>query len=253
MNTGKQERHDYRQRLYVNYVSRHLLGNQGLSLEAFESQRVACKAYFGDLLPKDKDARIVDLGCGGGCFLYFLEKEGYKNARGVDTSSEQVELAINLGLKNVRQADLLDFLEKHSGEFDAITAIDVVEHFKKEEVLLLLDSVYRALKPGGVFIMRSPNADGPFGGRYRYCDFTHELAFTPMSVRQALAAAGFQEISVYPVEPVVHGLLSGGRYLLWKGIRLLLLLYLAAETGSFQGYILTQNLIAAARKTENGS
>lgn len=253
MITGKQEQRDYRQRLYQNYVSRHLSGNQGLSLEAFESQRVACRAYFGGLLPKDRDARIVDLGCGGGCLLYFLEKEGYKNAIGVDTSPEQVGLAISLGLKNVQQADLMDFLGKRSDEFDAITAIDVVEHFKKEEVLFLLDAVYRALKPGGVFIMRSPNADGPFGGRYRYCDFTHELAFTPVSVCQALAAAGFQNISVYPVEPVVHGLLSGGRYLIWKGIRLLLLLYLAAETGSFQSYILTQNLTAAARKAENGS
>lgn len=71
-----------------------------------------------------------------------------------------------------------------------------------------------------------------------------------MSVRQVLVAAGFQEINVYPVEPVVHGLMSAGRYLLWKAIRLLLLLYLAAETGSFRGYILTQNLIAAARRAE---
>jgi hypothetical protein len=71
-----------------------------------------------------------------------------------------------------------------------------------------------------------------------------------VSVRQALATTGFCETQVYPVEPVVHGLLSAGRYLIWKGIRLLLLLYLAAETGSFQGYILTQNLIAMARKAK---
>lgn len=137
-----QEQRDYRRRFYESYVSRHLASSQTLSLEAFERQRVACRVHFGSLLPKDRGARIVDLGCGSGCFLYSLEKEGYENARGVDTSPEQVKLAVSLGLKNVHRADLVEFLEKHPGEFDAVTAIDVVEHFSKEEALLLLDSIH---------------------------------------------------------------------------------------------------------------
>jgi 2-polyprenyl-3-methyl-5-hydroxy-6-metoxy-1,4-benzoquinol methylase len=239
---------DYRTRVYERYISTHLTSTQDISIEAFDRQLSAFKGYFGSFLPKDKDAIILDIGCGHGSFLYFLRKQGYTNAYGVDISTEQVEAAQKFGLANVHCGDLMEFLQKHPREFDCITALDVIEHFPKEEILPLLDAVYQALKPGGTFMLQSPNADGPFGSRYRYWDFSHEVAFTKTSISQALSVAGFTNILVCPTGPVVHGLLSASRWVLWQTIRLLLQLYLLAETGSLRGHILTQNLIAIARK-----
>jgi hypothetical protein len=146
--------------------------------------------------------------------------------------------------------DLVEFLQKHPGGFDCITALDVIEHFPKREILPLLDVLYQALKPSGTFMMQSPNVDGPFGSRYRYSDFSHEVAFTKTSISQALSVIGFTNILICPTGPVVHGLLSAGRWVLWQTIRLLLQLFLLAETGSFRGHILTQNLIAVAQKPD---
>jgi 2-polyprenyl-3-methyl-5-hydroxy-6-metoxy-1,4-benzoquinol methylase len=185
---------DYRTRLYGHYVSTHFASLRNISIEAFERQRLAFKGYFGSFLPTDKNSTILDIGCGYGSFLYFLQKEGYRAARGVDISPEQVEAARRLGLANVYCGDIVEFLQKHLEEFDCITAFDVIEHFPKEEILPLLDTISRALKLGGTLILLTPNAEGPFFGAIRYGDFTHSLAFTKASIAQILAATAFIDV-----------------------------------------------------------
>jgi cyclopropane fatty-acyl-phospholipid synthase-like methyltransferase len=56
--------------------------------------------------------------------------------------------------------------------------MDVIEHLTRQELFDLLDSVYRVLAPGGVCLVHVPNAEGLYGMRIRYGDFTHELAFS---------------------------------------------------------------------------
>ncbi len=241
---------EYRARLYERYTRDSVAPRRNISLKGLETSRVAFKGYFGRFLPKDKGAGICDIGCGYGSFLYFLQKEGYTNIYGVDISPEQVEAARRLGIDSVHQGDLTIFLRKQPEKFDCITALDVIEHFQKEEILPLLDAIYQALRPGGTFIMQSPNADGPFGSCYRYYDFSHEVAFTKTSVTQVLRVAGFDDIQIYPTGPIVHGVASAGRWILWQMIGLLVRLYLVAETGDFGGHILTQNLIAVGGKRE---
>jgi len=242
---------NYRERLYGEYINTHFSNLREISLPALEKHAATFRAYFRRLLPASKDAKIVDLGCGYGAFLYFLQKEGYRNARGVDISREQVEAARKMGMTNIYQGDLLEFLHNHPGEFECVTALDVMEHFSKENVLPLLRMAYRALKPGGFFIMHAPNGASPFFGAIRYGDFTHSLAFTKDSAIQVLTAAGFRDAQIYPTGPVVHGLPSAGRWAMWQVVRLLLQLYLLAETGSFGHHILTQNLIGVARRPLN--
>ena len=48
------------------------------------------RAAFGPHLPADRDAKILDLGCGCGYFLHFLRTEGYTNVLGIDSSADQL-------------------------------------------------------------------------------------------------------------------------------------------------------------------
>lgn len=43
--------------------------------------------------PADRDAAILELGCGRGALLHAFRQTGHINARGVDGSSEQVDAA----------------------------------------------------------------------------------------------------------------------------------------------------------------
>ncbi len=236
----------YRRRLYDAYLSSHFGALHTVSPTGLDRDRRTWQDYLGPLLPTEPGARILDLGCGYGSFLWYLRDEGYQNACGVDVSAEQVEAARQLGLDNVFLGDAREFLEAHPAAFDCVTAFDLLEHLTKDEILDLLEAIRRALKPGGLLLLRAPNADGPFGGKIRYSDFTHEQAFTPSSIRQILAATGFERCRVLPEGPRVHGAVSAARWAAWKVLSLLLLLYLGAETGRLRGHVLTQNLIATA-------
>ena len=120
---------------------------------------------------------------------------------------------------------------------------DVLEHFKKDEILSELEVVYNALKVGGRIIIQTPNGESPFAGRYRWGDFTHETSFTWSSLNQVLAVTGFREVKIKPAGPVPHDLKSAVRYFLWKCIETLLRFYIIVETGQKKA-VFTQNIIA---------
>jgi 2-polyprenyl-3-methyl-5-hydroxy-6-metoxy-1,4-benzoquinol methylase len=239
---------DYREKLYSTYVSTHTAHLYGeATLEGIRKQFPVWKSYYGRFLPRDKAAKILDIGCGNGGFLWWLQQIGYRNSSGIDISQEQIQIARGLGIKNVKCADLIGFLESKQGYYDVIFLMDVIEHFNKNEILGILKLTFDSLNSGGEVIIQTPNGESLFSGRLRYGDFTHEVIFTKSSLNQILQAAGFKDTEFYPTEPVPKGLKSAVRYLLWKGIETILKFYVAIETGSFSG-IFTQNIIALGKK-----
>ena len=193
---------------------------------------------------------ILDLGCGHGALLYALQKAGYHNAYGVDNSPEQLAVAQELGVEGVVEDDVMGFLTKTPNAIlDVVVAFDLVEHFTKTELVHLVDEIWRVCKPDGKLILHTPNAEGPFAGRMRYWDFTHELAFTSTSLGQLLRASGFRTVTYWEDKPVVHGFKSLVRAGLWSLIRAGLLFYIAVETGVFDRHaVFSQNLLAIAIK-----
>src|ERR1700744_6515653 len=172
-----------RDRLYESYVSQHAGRSTG------EATRLAYQRSIRPLLPPRTAGPVVDIGCGAGQLVRCLLDDGYE-ASGGDISPEQVAEAHQDGLDVVSHGDYLKILQDRPGQFAAVTATDLLEHLTKPEVLTTFDAVATALRPGGRFIARVPNAVSPFGGFYRYGDFTHENWFTAASVRQLAAAAG---------------------------------------------------------------
>ena len=200
--------------------------------------------------PEDRSARVLDLGCGTGALLYFLRESGYTSIAGVDNSPEQIEEAKLLGFTEVRQAEVTTFLATQASEsYEVITALDIIEHLTKSELLHLADEVYRTLAPGGRWIIHAPNAEGFMGSRIRYADLTHEQAFTPASINQLARAAGFQSVECFEDMPQAHGIKSVVRLLIWKTGRSLLRILFMAETGDTgRNAIFSQNLLAVVRK-----
>jgi predicted TPR repeat methyltransferase len=201
------------------------------------------------LLPPPSTGPVVDIGCGSGQLVRCMLADGY-DATGIDVSPEQVALASESGLDQIRHGDYRELLRERPGELGAVTATDVLEHLTKSEVLATFDAVAAALRPGGRFIARVPNAVSPFGGHIRYGDFTHETWYTARSIRQLAAAAGFGPVEVIACPPPVHGVASAIRATIWKPVSGLFKLALAAETGALHGHIVTQNLTFAARRSD---
>lgn len=237
---------DFKARLYERYLSGH--ANRGAdTIQHSIGQRTAyLRHVVCPWLPASKSANILDLGCGYGAIMVTAQEAGYTNLTGVDVSPEQVDMARQLGLADVHCEDLNSFLSRiPDGTFQSVIAFDILEHFTRPELLSLTDELHRVLGKGGRLIVHVPNAEAIFSGTVRYGDLTHEMAFTKSSLNQLASACHFKLIAVQEDVPVVHGLKSLIRNLIWRvgtlGFRLLTL----AETGSgFSDKPLSQNLLA---------
>lgn len=186
--------------LYEKYFSHHFIfaNLKEVSLVKQYREMARCyKLWYGPFLPKDKSARILDIGCGMGHFLYFLKKEGYSNILGIDISKEQVYFVKKYITENVIEADAFDFLANNQSKFDVIVLNDFLEHIPKANILYFLSLVYRALKEDGRIFIKTVNAANPFNLRGRYMDFTHEVAFTEQSLTQVLRASGFKIVAMF--------------------------------------------------------
>jgi SAM-dependent methyltransferase len=240
---------NYRARLYNAYATQQVQ----VTPERLPAALNSGVPYFRRLLkwlPSNKDARILDLGCGYGSLLHFLRSRGYSNLGGVDVSPEQVALAHQAGLSFVRCGDIRDALlgaPEHSVQ--CVIAFDVFEHLTRDELLEMGDLIYRVLAPGGRLIVHVPNAAGLFSGVIRYGDLTHESAFTPRSLTQLGNACGLRMVAVREDTPVAHGVVSGARYALWKVATFpLRILFLSESPIGFDKIVLSQNMLAVFEK-----
>jgi 2-polyprenyl-3-methyl-5-hydroxy-6-metoxy-1,4-benzoquinol methylase len=240
----------YRQRLYQHYMAAGAEAQAPGGIDQLDLRAAHLQNLIRRHFPPDKDAVILDLGCGHGTMLYFARQAGYHNTVGIDCSAAQVAEAGRRGITGVIEGDVLQYLGSlASASQDVVIAFDVIEHFTKDELLGCLDQINRVVKTGGKLIIHAPNGASPFCGRIRYGDFTHELAVTAESMTQLCRACGFSQISCFEDQPVPHGLKSRIRWLLWKGIRGLLRSYIAVETGAMDsGMIFSQNLFCVAIK-----
>ncbi len=187
-----------RKKLFDEYFSSIFSHSNVFSPQEYENSLSQFRLNYDRFIPSAKGAKILDIGCGTGHFLYYLEKKGCSDFLGIDISPQQVDFCRKNVSKSVERADALEFLTEKKNAYDAIVANDLLEHIPKEEIVHFLKLVNAALKDKGVFLMRTPNMGNPFAPYSRYKDFTHETGFTDRSLYQVFWTAGFRDIRVLP-------------------------------------------------------
>lgn len=118
----------------------------------FAGRRKMLKHLLQRFLP-DRDARVLDVGCGTGHHLLFLRRLGYQHVTGQDLSDVAIAFCRQLGLTDIVQSDAAH-MPFSDGQFDALLVADVLEHLPDDAAALR--EFWRVLKPGGVVLLTVP-------------------------------------------------------------------------------------------------
>ena len=238
------------------YIEMQLQANS----KRFESQASILKKY----LPL-KNAKVLDIGCGGGLFLSFLKREGAEVA-GIELSDSRAQYAKTRHQLEVHKRPIeSDFWQKkYENCFDAATLWDVIEHVNYP--LETLQSAVKVLKKDGLLLIDTPCRDSFYhqvgamtyrlsGGRFpiflnaMYSShlFGHKQIFSTAEMKELFETVGLEVIELR----TFHELSFPYDFYLKKLLRspLLVKLFLPAVQVFFWLFKIRNKMLVVGRKT----
>ena len=134
------------------------------------------KTFFNKQFSKDE--KLIDLGAANGAFVKVANQNGLISV-GLDIDELNFET---------------DKIKLDSNKYDYVTAISLIEHLHNPKNLL--NEILRILKPGGFFILVTPNWS--YSYKNFYDDPTHVQPYTKKSLNFLLKIHGFSNIKIVP-------------------------------------------------------
>ena len=129
--------------------------------------------YFRKRLPNTQ-AHVLDVGAGHGAFSKEIHEQGYRV-----TACDFAPEIFYYDKVKCHQADLTRSLPFEDNAFDAIVAMEVMEHILDHEVFFR--EAQRVLKPGGVLFISTPNILS-FKSRVRFLFTGFFYSFQPIEM-----------------------------------------------------------------------
>lgn len=105
-----------------------------------------------------KGGMLLDIGCSTGLFLNEARRRGFDGA-GVEFSASSAQFARDHFGLSVTDGDI-HAVDDAEGALDIVTMFDVIEHVR--DPARDIAAAHRLLRPGGLFILSTPNIDGLF-------------------------------------------------------------------------------------------
>lgn len=166
------------------------------SRELIKTRLAVYLPFVTPLLQHYPDAEALDLGCGRGEWLEVVSNAGFK-ARGVDLDSGMLSACHEFNLSVEEQDALTALRAAPDSSVAVISAFHVVEHISFDDVRALITEAMRALVPGGLLILETPNPENiVVAGCNFYLDPTHQRPIPPLLLRFAVEHAGFERTKV---------------------------------------------------------
>jgi glycosyltransferase involved in cell wall biosynthesis/SAM-dependent methyltransferase len=138
----------------------------------------------------------LDLGCGRGEWLEVLSENGFL-AKGVDLDEGMLEACKALHLP-AEQGDALQILESLQDESLAVVSgFHIAEHIPFDSLQHLVSEALRVLKPAGLLILETPNAENiVVGSSSFYLDPTHERPIPHLLMTFLAEYTGFERVKL---------------------------------------------------------
>lgn len=139
--------------------------------------RERLQVYFPFIEPLKElysQRKALDLGCGRGEWLEILQQTDFEPF-GVDLDQGMLEACVEQGLP-AELDDALSALKKLPDESQTlVSGFHIAEHIPFDDLKVLVAEALRVLKPAGLLILETPNAENlVVGAQNFYLDPTHE-------------------------------------------------------------------------------
>jgi len=144
---------------------------------------------------KDKNAKILDIGCSTGAFLSILKSHGYHNLLGIDPSKSCVKTVKDLYDIEATASNVSDF--KSNEKFDVIILSAVLEHFV--DFTGAMQKIRSSLKDGGLLFIEIPDAerfDSYIFTPFQQFSIEHINYFSQYSIKNLLSKFSFEIIEM---------------------------------------------------------
>jgi O-antigen chain-terminating methyltransferase len=176
------------------------------SRDTIKERLRAYTPFLRPLLGGAASPSALDLGCGRGEWLELLGEEGFA-ARGIDLDEGMLAACHERGLNVERKDALAALRETPSGSLALVSSFHLVEHLPFDLVREMIAEALRALQPGGLLIMETPNPENlTVGATSFYMDPTHLHPLPPSLLSFAAEHAGFVRAKVVRLQedPRLH-------------------------------------------------
>jgi len=142
---------------------------------------------------------VLDIGAGDGALLDVLRGIGFSQVEGVEPSAGPLRTASEENQEAIHQGCFSE-IDFAVGKYSLVTCFQTVEHV--EDVKALTRSVFRLLKPGGLFLIVCHNFRALTARllkqRSPIFDIEHLQLFSPASLRYLLQDVGYDDITIAP-------------------------------------------------------
>jgi 2-polyprenyl-3-methyl-5-hydroxy-6-metoxy-1,4-benzoquinol methylase len=138
----------------------------------------------------------MDIGCAFGGFLRAAREQGWEHPEGIEVAPQAV-LYTSRFFPVV--TDIAEVGPHKKGMFDVIRLNQVIEHVPDPKTLVC--SVHEFLRPGGLFVVKTPNYDSlsvaMCGSKWLHImGDNHIYLFTPKTLGRLLEDAGFRVVGI---------------------------------------------------------
>lgn len=143
--------------MHSKRIQKKVKEDYDLIAKEFSNTRQFPWADFDLFLPYYVPGKVLDLGCGNGRLLKFLDKHGYESYLGIDQSDELLAHArMNHPKSKFISGNMSDF-KIIDGKFDAIFIIASFHHLPKKDQKATLENLKKHLNEGGFIFMTNWN------------------------------------------------------------------------------------------------
>lgn len=188
-----------------------LVTDAALWFTGIPSERRRSKLMFIEDVPP---GRLLDVGCGYGTFLAAMKRRGWHVA-GIDFDPAAVEAARKTYGIDVR-VGTIDSVKPAGPVYDVVTASHVVEHVP--DPISFLCKCRELLRPGGLLVLKTPNADSFGSRRYGWAwrglePPRHLHIFTLGSLQACARRAGLSVARCFTSSAAADSILVASRFI----------------------------------------